>query len=360
MRFAAALSTKREWHQAVEDLFEQIHPVLGPAKNDLALFFVHPQFIGDIEEIVATVRGRSGARCFVGCTGAGIIGCDREIEDTPALALMVGQLPGAEITPLRMTQEEVEESTGPGYWHFQLEVSAEDKPQLILLADPFSIHSIQLVREIGDAYPGCPVVGGLASGGRQPGDSRLFLDDQIFSDGAIGVALTGAVELVPLVSQGCKPIGEPLVITRADKNIIYEIGGQSPIKVLHSLLPTLPEPDQQLARTALFIGRVINEYQEEYGRGDFLIRNLVGQDPGTGALAVGDLMRTGQTVQFQVRDGATADADLRALLLRHQQNQPVKGSLLFSCLGRGEGMYGSPHHDVRTLQELLEIGRAHV
>jgi small ligand-binding sensory domain FIST len=222
-----------------------------------------------------------------------------------------------------------------------------------LLVDPFSISSIPLVHELSEAFPGQPIVGGLASGGRQAGESRLVLDDQTFDDGAVGLALTGPVKLVPLVSQGCRPIGEPLVITRAEKNMVYEVAGQPPIRVLHKLLPQLSPDDQKLAQTALFLGRVVNEYQEEYGRGDFLIRNLIGQDPSTGALAVGDLVRTGQTVQFQVRDGRTADEDLKALLAQKENGPRPSGALLFSCLGRGEGMYGTPHHDIHALREAL-------
>jgi small ligand-binding sensory domain FIST len=352
MKFAAACTTQPEWHQAVEDLTQQIHARLGPAKTDLAILFAHSHFLNPLEEIVATIRQRSGARHLFGCTGAAIIGSDVELEHAPAMSLLVAQLPDTTLTPWHITAEEIEEASGPQYWHLQSDITPADKPQILLLADPFSIPVIQLVQELGDAYPGAPLAGGLASGGHQPGETRLFLDEEIYDEGAIALTLTGAVQMTPLVSQGCKPIGEPLVITRAERNIIYEIGGQPPVKVLQHLLPSLPPADQQLARSALFLGRVINEYQEDYARGDFLIRNLIGQDPASGALAVGDLVRTGQTVQFQVRDGVTADEDFRSRLQQHRPKQPLRGCLMFSCLGRGEGMYGVPHHDIRALQQL--------
>jgi small ligand-binding sensory domain FIST len=195
-------------------------------------------------------------------------------------------------------------------------------------------------------------VGGLASGGGKPGETQLVLDDKIIEAGAVGMALAGRVRLHTLVSQGCKPIGEPYVVTRAEKNVLYELAGRPPVQVLQELLPTLPARDQQLAKTALFLGRVINEYRDDYRRGDFLIRNLIGSDPQSGAIAIGDLLHTGQTVQFQVRDGMTADTDFRELLADRRQrlgDQPVHGAVLFSCLGRGEGMYGQPHHDIRAL-----------
>jgi small ligand-binding sensory domain FIST len=356
MRFAAALSTKNDPLEVVEDLSQQIRTEFGSEKTDLALLFVHPQYVPRIEELLKGVRSAAGARHLTGCTGNGIIGTEQEVEHEPAVSLLVGQMRGVEIAPFHVTQHDLEESTGPGFWHYQLEVEPAENANLILLADPFSVQAVQLVQALGEAYPGAPIVGGLASGGQQPGENRLFLDDEVFDDGAIGVALTGKIVLRTIVSQGCKPIGQPLTVTRADKNIILELGGRPPLAVLQEMLPQLPQDEQQLARTALFLGRVINEYKEEFGRGDFLIRNLVGHDPKSGALAVGDWMRTGQTVQFQVRDGQCADEDLRHLLAKEKQyckqSQPA-GALLFSCLGRGQGMYGEPSHDIRTLQHYV-------
>ncbi len=356
MKFAAALSTKTDQIDVVDDLARQIRGHFGSEKTDLALVFAHPQYIPQFDELLKGVRGAVGARHLTGCTGGGIIGGEQEIEQKPAVSVLVGQMPEVEIAPFHVTQHEVEESTGPGFWHYHLEVGPTESANLILLADPFSIQAEQLVKALGEAYPGAPLVGGLASGGQQPGDNRLFLDDEVFDDGAVGVALTGKVVLRTVVSQGCRPIGQPFTVTRAEKNIILELGGRPPLAVLQEMLPKLSQDEQQLARTALFLGRVINEYKEEFGRGDFLIRNLVGHDPQSGALAVGDWMRTGQTVQFQVRDGQCADEDLRHLLAeekQHFKHTPPAGALLFSCLGRGEGMYGAPSHDIKALHEYV-------
>ena len=356
MKFAAALSTKTDPIEVVEDLSGQIRAHFGSEKTDLALIFVHPQYVSQLDELLKNFRSATGARHLMGCTGGGIIGGEQEVERKPAVSVLVGQLPEVEIAPFHITQHEVEESSGPGFWHYQLEVEPTENANLILLADPFSIQAVEFVQALGEAYPSAPLVGGLASGGRQPGDNRLFLDDKVFDDGAVGLVLTGKVVLRAVVSQGCKPIGQPFTVTRAEKNIILELGGRPPLAVLQEMLPKLSQDEQQLARTALFLGRVINEYKEEFGRGDFLIRNLVGHDPKSGALAVGDWMRTGQTVQFQVRDGQCADEDLQHLLAKekqHLKHTPPAGALLFSCLGRGEGMYGAPSHDIKTLQQYV-------
>jgi small ligand-binding sensory domain FIST len=355
MKFAAALTTKVQWLDAVKALRHQLQPS-NMSAADVAFVFVHTRYVAELHELAPALREALGARHFLGCTGGGIIGADKEIEHQPAISVLCGQLPGVTITPFAATQHELEESTGPGFWHYQFDVSPAQNPNLVLLADPLSIQAIQLVEALSEAYPGTPLVGGLASGGQQPGNNRLLLDDQILDEGCIGVALTGNIALRTIVSQGCKPIGDPLTVTRADKNIIFELGGRPPMVALQEIFPTLSQNDQQLARTALFLGRVVNEYQENFSRGDFLIRNLIGRDPNSGALAVGDWMRTGQTVQFQVRDGKTADEDLRHLLARESQrpeNFTPRGALLFSCLGRGEGMYGAPNHDIQTLHHYL-------
>ncbi len=356
MNFASAITTKTEWTEVVEDLTLQIRRQLGSARPDLALLFVHPEFVPQLEDLVEALRNALGVTHLMGCTGGGVIGNQEEIERKPAVSLLAGQLPGAKIRTFHITEQELEEASGPDFWHFQTEVLPAENPNLLLLADPFSIQAVQLVQELSLAYPAAPLIGGLASGGRQPGENRLFLDDEIYDEGAIGAALTGNVTLHAIVSQGCKPIGEPLTVTRADKNLIFELGGRPPGVVLQELLPQLPQTDQKLARTALFLGRVVNEYQEDFGRGDFLIRNLIGLDQQSGALAVGDWMRTGQTVQFQVRDGESADEDLKHLLEKEKVQlgkAAPQGAVLFSCLGRGEGMYGVRNHDINMLHQVV-------
>jgi small ligand-binding sensory domain FIST len=289
---------------------------------------------------------------LVGCTGHGIIGDRQECEEQPAVSVLAGQLPGIEVDLFHITADDLEEANGPAFWHFQLDVTPDLEPNFLVFLEPFSSNATAWVEALGEAYPGAPVLGGLASGGRQPGECRLFLDDAVLDEGAVGVAFSGPVELRTLVSQGCRPIGEPMTITRAERNVIFELGGQPPLAVLNRMLPSLPAEDQKLARTALFLGRVINEYQEDFARGDFLIRNLIGHDPQSGALAVGDLVRTGQTVQFQVRDAGSAAEDLATLLAR-QPSAGVRGAVLVSCLGRGAGMYGEPNHDIGVLQQTL-------
>ncbi len=187
MRFASALTTKTDWAEAVEDLGRQISVQLGPAQPELAILFVHPQYVTHIDSIVESVQKAVGAQHLIGCTGAGIIGIDQEVEQKPAISLLVGELPGVQVVPFHVTEKDLEESTGPAFWHFQLELEPAVSPQFLLFADPFTTHAVQLVDALTEAYPQAPMIGGLASGARQPGGNRLFLDLKTYDEGAVGI-----------------------------------------------------------------------------------------------------------------------------------------------------------------------------
>ena len=205
------------------------------------------------------------------------------------------------------------------------------------------------------AFPGMPVLGGMASGGQEPGENRLFLNSEVVHTGAVGVIVHGDVRVRSVVSQGCRPIGSPFVVTAADRNVVQGLGGAPPLRRLQEMLPTLSERDQALVRRGLHLGLAMNEYQDAFGRGDFLIANVLGADADTGAIAVGNMVRTGQTVQFHVRDDQTADEDLRHLLQvgPGREQSKAQAALLFSCNGRGTRLFPEPHHDAGVIQELF-------
>jgi small ligand-binding sensory domain FIST len=223
-----------------------------------------------------------------------------------------------------------------------------------LLADPFSFPVPHLLAGLDYAYPGSVKLGGLASGARQPGQNALYLDDAMQETGAVGVALAGNLRVSTIVAQGCRPVGEPLRITACRDNILLELENQPALNAIKKLMPRLSSRDRQLASQALFVGVVMDELSGEAQAGDFLIRNIVGLDADSGALAVGELLRDGQVIQFHVRDAETAAEDLNLLLGRFAQEpqaQTVHGALLFSCLGRGVHLYGRADHDTETFQE---------
>jgi small ligand-binding sensory domain FIST len=196
-------------------------------------------------------------------------------------------------------------------------------------------------------------MGGMASGAQMPGENRLICGQAVVEHGAVGVLIQGPIKVRSVVSQGCRPIGRHLVITRGQENIIAELGGRPPLAHLQELWAELSPADQKLFQRGLHIGRVINEYQGEFQRGEFLVRNVLGLDRESGSLAITDRVRVGQTVQFHVRDAATADEDLHTLLKENLQGQPEKpqGALLFTCNGRGTRLFPQPHHDAGVIRQ---------
>jgi small ligand-binding sensory domain FIST len=228
---------------------------------------------------------------------------------------------------------------------------------MLLLGEPFSFPADLLLERLNEDQPGVPVMGGMASGGWTAGQNRVFLNDEMLDSGAVAIWLHGAIRLRSIVSQGCRPIGRHFVVTKAERNVIFELSGQPALKQLSEIFQTLSPEEQQLARNGLHVGRVINEYQDEFHRGDFLVRNVLGVDSSTGAIAIGDFVRAGQTVQFHLRDAASADEDLRELLgaaaSTADDSAGSRGALLFTCNGRGTRLFDAPHHDAGALQSAL-------
>jgi small ligand-binding sensory domain FIST len=352
MPFAAALSTRKESLHALDEVCTQ---ALGQLRGEpeLALLFFSRHHARAARDLAALARQRLSPRCLLGCPGQGVIGNEREVEEDPALALWLGrwQKP-VTLSPFHLTLTRTPD--GPSLLGWPDELASADPAQavLLLLGDPYTFPVDLFLDQVNRDHPGLRVVGGMTSGARGPGQCRLLLGDSVQEDGAVGVLLQGPVRVRTVVSQGCRPIGRHMVVTRGQENVIAELGGKPPVEQLQQLWEELSARDQELARQGLHIGRVINEYQGEFQRGDFLVRNVMGLDQESGALAITEHVRVGQTVQFHVRDAETADEDLHALLqldLSAHEAQPT-GALIFSCNGRGTNLFPAPNHDAKVIR----------
>lgn len=356
MPYAAALSTTRETLRALDEVCTRALKDLQ-ATPDLALLFFSPHHFEAAPSLAETAQQRLASRCLLGCGGEAIVGNDREIEAAPALSLWLARWPSpVEIQPFHLVAEQTPDGLSLLGWPDALLNADPAHAALMLLGDPFTFPINLLLAQINEDHPGLRILGGMSSGVRRAGETRLILGNQSVTQGAVGVLLQGPIQMRSIVSQGCRPIGQHLVITRAQENIIVELGGQPPLLRLQQLWQELSPRDQQLFQQGLHIGRVINEYQEQFQRGDFLVRNVLGLDRETGALAITDSVRVGQTVQFHVRDAETADEDLHALLQGdvHAHEKRPAGALLFTCNGRGTRLFAEPHHDARVVR--AEVG----
>jgi len=350
LRFAAALSTSSSWERAVAEVCDQSLERLD-APVSLALVFVSFAHAPHLASIAEDICERIGSEDLLGCTGESIVGTGREIEAEPAISLWLASLPGSRITPMHLQYEQTGDGgTFTGWPDGLPEVWSADSG-LLLLGEPFSFPADVLLARHNEDRRGVPAFGGMASGGLAPKENRLLLGPKVLDRGAVAVLVEGGTRIRTVVSQGCRPIGRTFVITKAEQNVIFELGGKPALAVLQRIFHELPTHEKELLQQGLHIGQVINEYQSEFQRGDFLVRNVIAADPENGSIAVGDYMRAGQTVQFHLRDRQTAHEDLDELLRAACENssQPPAGALLFTCNGRGRRLFEEPDHDARLL-----------
>jgi small ligand-binding sensory domain FIST len=282
----------------------------------------------------------------MGCGAQGVLGSGRELEQGGvvvwAASLGGGEAQSFHLEPLATGDDGLVIAGLP-------ELAGADA--VIMLADPYSVPVEPLLAQLGEDFPGLPVIGGLASA-RGPDGSVLLHDDAVTNSGAVGAVLRG-VDVRPCVSQGARPIGPEMVITAAEGNVVHELASRPALVRLREAIGELDPEERMLAANGLLLGIVIDENQPEYERGDFLVRGLVDVDEESGSVTVGDLVRVGQTARLQVRDGVSADEDLREVLMRQlrELSAPPAGALVFTCNGRGVGMFGSPDHDASALED---------
>jgi small ligand-binding sensory domain FIST len=345
-RFASALSQHPIAANAVGEAAGEILERLDGEGCDLAVCFASTHHVGAFEDIGPALRNILEPRVLVGGTAVAVAGGPHEIEENPALTVFAARLDAAKLTPVTLRVQETPDGAAFTGWP-----SLDRSPgSLLLFADPFTFPVDAFLQRVNRDLPGLQIIGGLASAAGSPGGNRLVLDERVVDEGAVGVFVDGGgIEVRTLVSQGCRPIGRPYVVTRGEQNLIEELGGKPAIERLQELAGAASEEERELLRRGLHVGLVVDEHKAEFGRGDFLVRNLLGADESSGALAVGEQVSVGQTVQFHVRDAGAADEDLREML----NGVDAEAALLFTCNGRGRHLFTVPDHDAGMVENLL-------
>jgi small ligand-binding sensory domain FIST len=358
---ASEFSVAAHWSNPFEEAAlqkwaEDLRSQLSASHVTLGLVFMAPCYFKQAKQILEILRVHARIPLLAGCSSQSLIVGAEEVEENAGLTLSLYALPGADLKAFHFTQEQVEEANGPGYWQIETGLSPEQTNGWLAFIDPFHLDSEAWLKSWNEAYAPLPVLGGLASGDLNEQATQVYLNGEVFEEGGIAIAVGGEVRLVGVTSQGCTPIGETWTLTKVEQNIIHEIGNRPAYEVLAETFNQLPPDEQKHARGNLFIGLVVNEYLEDFHRGDFLIRNLLGADPRSGSIAVGAAPRLGQTIQFQRRSAAAATEDLNELLARTRrklENTVIYGGCLCSCNGRGQGMFGRPNHDAQLVQQRL-------
>jgi small ligand-binding sensory domain FIST len=350
MKWASGISERAVAQQAILELAAHVRAELGGAEPDLAILFVSPHHAATYARIPSLLQAALPRALIVGCSAGGVIGGGLEIEGRPALSITAASLPGVELQPFHFEAD----STPPDEAAWRARFGDLPDATFLVFPDPFTADVEELLSGLDEAYPTLTKLGGLASGGTRPGANALFLGDAVHRSGSVGVALSGNLMVDTIVAQGCRTIGKPLIVSRCEENVILELDHRRPVDVLKELYSGLDERDQELFKTSLFVGIEMREGME-FNAGEFLVRNMAGVDTKRGAIAVGALLTPWQVVQFLLRDARTAEDDLERMLARYraEEHGPVRGVLMFSCMGRGEHLFGRADHDTGLFAERL-------
>ena len=325
---------------------------LGGAECDLCLAFASAPHLGHAKWVLSAIHDELGPRHLIGCGAGGVLGGGHELETGAGAVVWAASLPGARIATHALATARADD----GIEIEGLPDAGDPGEAMIVLADPNTFASEALLERLGGLRPGMPVLGGLSSAAAA-GSAALLRDGDVLDSGAVACSIAGA-RIVPCVSQGATPVGPEMTITAARENVIAELASKPAIERLREAIGSLAEREQALAAEGLMLGIVIDENRPEYERGDFLVRPVIGADPDAGAIAIGERVRVGQTVRLHVRDGASADADLReALRAGHAElgDRGVAGALLFTCNGRGSHMFAVPDHDAAAIEDAFGV-----
>jgi small ligand-binding sensory domain FIST len=346
-RYVAAVSEHPVAAHAVGEIAGEVLEALD-APPDLMFLFVSPHFAGATEDVVGVLRSVLEPRVLVGSTHAAVVGNGREVEDGPAIAVWAASGPGlgAEVVTLDVVPGAHGGADLVG-WPEAGTGADPDASTLLVLADPFTFPVDGVLRVLEAARPGLRVIGGMASAASGPGGNRLVADGRVLDRGAVGVLLGPDAPVETVVAQGCRPVGQPFTVTAVDGNHVVTLGGRSALERLEEVARDMSEDEQSQLLRGLHVGIVVDERQVDFAQGDFLVRNVLGARAADGALAVGAMVEVGQTLQFQIRDAHAADTDLRNALA----GRSAAGSLLFTCTGRGQRLFGAPDHDATAVRD---------
>ena len=362
-RCSTALSSQPALEAAVADLAQHLQAG-GQRPADLALVFCSTAYATDLQRLLPLLRQAIPSQHWIGCSGGGVVGTaadgqPHELEQQPGISVTLLWLPGAQLQLFQVQGDDLPDLDGPSQaWTDWVGAEAQGAHSMLLFIDPGCPAINDLISGLDYAYPDAAKVGGIA-GQHNASHGSLLFDDQVVT-GAVGCLISGSWRIDPVVAQGCKPIGPVFEVEQAERNVVQRLSSSeqqgTPVACLQSILEGLNPQERELVRHSLFLGVAKNSFQLN-GSGDsdapaFLVRNLIGVDPRTGSVAVGERLRVGQRVQFQLRDADTSRQEQHELLSQQHRRQPQPlAALLFACLGRGEGLYGQPDGDVQACRE---------
>jgi len=357
MHWCSSVSNSPSLDLAIEDVTREISKKLGNNKPDLGLVFISSHHSSSYEEITKKIKEKINCEFILGCSGSGVIGEGKEFEYLPGVSLTVASLPNVTLKPFHFTQDILPNpDESPDAWKESVDVLDDDPKTIILFPDPFSIRTEYVLDGLDFAFPNTKIIGALASGGNKPGDNALFVNGETYSKGCSGVVISGDFELDILVAQSCRPIGEPMIVTQSNNNVINELDSDLPIVAIKKLYDELPEDEKGIMNNALQIGILMDRLGDIDDEITYMIRNISSIDKDTGSISIGESITDGQVVQFHLRDSGAAQEELKKMLTEYKINddQIIKSTLMFSSVGRGKYLLGESHHDINLYKNIID------
>ena len=355
MKWASVFSDKRTFKDNVEDLISQLKGQLDSAP-DLIIAFVSQRFTYELDDLPKLLLEEFPECVISGCNCESLMFDDKEIGTGFGISILAAS--GLSSNCVEIQHVDLEgcpgEDDSPAVWRDFIGFDRKINQNFIVFADPFTANIDQLLKGIDYAY-GCSVTGGFASGAQFMGETVLYCDDEVKNNGVVILELGANLEIVPIVAQGCKPVGEDLEVTKCDNVLLEEVGGQPTLDYIRNLADVLSGRERELLQQSLFVGVEMDLIKADLNHGDYLIRNIRGINPDNGSLVVGEHLQQGQSVRFHIRDPESSQKELEEItekLAIKLASRKCHGMLVFSCLGRVKEFYKEDSVDVKLIHRI--------
>tara|TARA_Y100000590_G_C15678156_1_gene998784 strand:- start:511 stop:1698 length:1188 start_codon:yes stop_codon:yes gene_type:complete len=361
LTWKSVVSDKVQFIDAITDLEVQIGASKKKDSNiqTLCIVFVSSHHKNNYHLIPKIIMKKINPDILIGCSGTGVIGNGIELEDQPGISIAYAELKNETIKPFYLETKDLPDSDAPpNTWEQKLNIPIEKCNAILLLSDPFTFNTDQLLSGLDYAYPNAIKSGGLISGGKKNGDNAIFLNNKIYNSGAVGISFSGNTKFEILVSKGCKPIGNPMVVTKCEDNVIMELdNNKKPLDIIEDLYKKNDYRNKYLIRNSLQMGIIMDRIGSISPKENYLIRNILGASEIDGCIEVGEFINEGQIVQFHVKDSETANEELNQLIKNRNsdiKNNPPESVLMFSCLARGNYLFNEYNHETNIVKKIIK------
>lgn len=327
---------------------------MGADGADLVLVYFTADHVANHQKLLETIRGVARTDQIVGCSGLGVLTGDGEIEGAPGVALLGLRSDNLRGRPL-LCQPLREHDRERGAEIANM-LKADEQSLLVMLPDGYNSQPQNLFHGIEEEIGFVPIVGGGSSENGTYGKTFQLCGNEITTNGLCGLALSGSFDSSIDITQGCQPVTEPMAITKAEGNLIFEIDNRPAFEVFAQVIKGPLLNDLRRALAFVFAGLPADPQKNSVAPGDYLVRNIVGLDPPKGILAVGEEVFEGERMVFTLRDPQRAREDLNQMLQRQSKSLGGKApqfGLYFNCCARGTSLYGIPGIDTAYIRQTL-------